>query len=328
MQNNLDYFNYSLKNSDEIFDTSNPNGIQVISDNPSGKPTNLMTKNKKLLEYITAYKIARETKNDSFCDVVIEKIIDILSDTKNINYSPFCNYFQVLGYSYNAFITSKLSVEEKKEIITTIVEYYIKYRHNLYLSHGYSDICLQINSDISSSRRKGKTGIEKIEETLKSFNKYNFIHCKDTESFLSNDYTYLFPDKGDTKIFDEFIQDNNINFNSRELRDGKNPDMLLKIKNDFFIIEHKLTNGGGGSQNAEINEIISFIKFSESQNKINLHYVSCLAGNYINSWNESQTANRQTIQFENISKNLNENPANYFVNGKGLSQLIKDYLDE
>lgn len=327
MKNNSDYFKFSLENSDEIIDTSNPNGILVISKDSSFEKTPLMIANNKLIEYITAYKVAKETNNNSFCDEIVNKVVEILNNTKNINYSPFCNYFQVLGYSYNAYITSKNSNEEKKEIIKKMIEYYIEYRHNTYLSHGYSDVCLQTNSDISSSRRKGKTGIEQIEEILNSFTTHKFEHCKDVDSFLNLECAYMLPDKGDTKAFDKFLEDNNINFDSRKQRDGKNPDMLLKIKDDYFIIEHKLTNGGGGSQNAEINEIVSFIKYTELVKTIKLHYVSCLAGNYINSWNENQTASRQNTQYVNISNNLMDNPDNYFVNGKGLSKLIEDYLN-
>ena len=47
----------------------------------------------------------------------------------------------------------------------------------------------------------------------------------------------------------------------------------------MFILEHKLTNGEGGSQNQEINEIIAFITQKEDKN--NIHYISCLQGDFI-----------------------------------------------
>lgn len=53
-------------------------------------------------------------------------------------------------------------------------------------------------------------------------------------------------------------------------------------------MEHKLTNGGGGSQNAEINEIIQFINYGEASNKV--HYVSCLAGNFFKKLNKDNNS--------------------------------------
>ncbi len=73
----------------------------------------------------------------------------------------------------------------------------------------------------------------------------------------------------------EMLKKYKIQFRFRRERQNKNPDVIFKIKKDIFIYEHKLTNGGeGGTQNAEINEIIAFINQTENNKKI--HYLSCL----------------------------------------------------
>ena len=38
---------------------------------------------------------------------IIDKIIKIVETTKLINYSSFCVYLQVIGYSYNAYMSEK-----------------------------------------------------------------------------------------------------------------------------------------------------------------------------------------------------------------------------
>ena len=325
---NKNYFEYSLNNKDDIFDYSKSEGVLVISRNANDIPTELMIANNKMINLITAYKIFKEKNDTENCKKLIIDIIDILDNTNNINYSPLCNYFQVLGYSYASYKSSKLTKEKKIEIISKMVDLYIENRHDIYQSHGYSAICLQINSDLSSSRRKGKTGIDKMIQILNNYSNFNFIQSNNLKDFLNNNYAYVLPDKGDKIIFNDFLKKYSIKFQFREERDNKYPDMLLKINNDYFIIEHKLTNGGGGSQNAEINEIISFIGYSENDLAIKLHYVSCLAGDYISSWNSKQTATKQNTQYDNIIKQLNNYETNYFVNGKGLEKLIDDYLNE
>lgn len=138
----------------------------------------------------------------------------------------------------------------------------------------------------------------------------------------------MLPDKGDIGPFDAFLDGNVIEFAFRQSRDGKNPDMFLRIYDDYFIIEHKLTNGGGGSQNAEINEIVNFIGYDECATPLSVHYVSCLAGDYIMSWNDDHIANKQSTQYDNIMSNLRRYDKNYFVNNRGMRELIKDYLEE
>ena len=135
---------------------------------------------------------------------------------------------------------------------------------------------------------------------------------------------FLLPDKGDRKEFDYFLQERNIDFDFRKIRDNKLPDMLLKIKNDIFIIEHKFTNGGGGSQNAELNEIIQFVNHSEKDSKV--HFVSCLQGDYFKKLNSNNKEPKARTQYENIVGALSKNLNNFFVNGKGLKKLVADFV--
>lgn len=322
--NNKDYFEYSHKHEDEIIDFTKQVGVLVVNKNSSESETKLMLANHRLIEYITTYKTLKDdskTKKETL-DNIIDKIINLIENTELINYSAFCTYFQVIGYSYSSYIHEKndLTNDDKRELMSQLVELYLKNRHDIYLYHGYSDQVLQVHSDLSSNRRKGKTGIILIEDFIKPL---GFIHTKTMKALSKARFAYLLPDKGDTQLFNEYLNFAGINFRFRETRDNKNPDMMLKIDKDIFILEHKLTNGGGGAQNAEINEIIQFINYEELRPTI--HYVSCLQGNYFKKLNSSNAEPKPAQQYRNIMTYLSNYQNNYFVNGHGLKKLITDF---
>ncbi len=326
--NNKFYFNYSQENADnEIIDFRNPEGYLVINRDASESETKLMVANHKLIELITTYKTIRNDPNfdDLSKNKILEKIINILETTDLINYSSFCVYLQVVGYSFSTYSSEKkkMSREEKIELMKTLTNLYIDNRHAIYSYHGYSDQVLQVNADAASSRRKGKAGIIKMEEILVPL---GFKKANNSFELMNANLCYILPDKGDIRVFNSILNNNGVRFAFRESRDNKNPDMLIKIFNDFYILEHKLTNGGGGSQNSEINEIIQFINHSE--NLENWHYVSCLQGNFFNKLNEKNREPKTARQLINVINNLDKNPNNYFVNGKGFEKLVNDLVYE
>lgn len=321
---NKDYFKYSQTNDDDIVDFSKPEGVLVINRNCDEPETNLMIANHNLTELITTYKTIR---NESGYDIdkILDRIINMIESTNLINYSAFCVYLQVVGYSFSSYNSEKnaMTQDDKRELIKQLLDLYIDNRHDMYLYHGYSDQVLQVNSDAASSRRKGKTGIEKMEDVLKP---YGFVKAKTILDLKSRRYCYLLPDKGDLELFNRFLNQNGIIFEFRRTRDNKNPDIFLKIKDDYYILEHKLTNGGGGSQNAEINEIIQFINYDE--NKEHWHYVSCLQGNFFKKLNSNNQEPKAASQYRNIISNLTNHPGNYFINGKGFEKLVIDLAKE
>ena len=326
--NNKDYFKYSQENVDGILDFSKPEGMLVISKQKEDKPTELMEANKKLINLITTYETEKNLNiaDENHLNNIVGEICKIIDSTKQINYSPFCSYLQVIGYSYSSYITDKDSLEnnEKIELMKQLINLYIENRHNMYLSHGYSDQALQVNSDNASSRRKGKTGIDKMLNILVPLGFSSGKKLLDFES--QTGLVYILPDKGDKDLFIKLIQKKDIQFEFRKTRQNKNPDMVIKIANDIYIVEHKLTNGGGGSQNMEINEIISFISYTETKN--NYHYISCLEGNFFQKLNGNNQEPKAKEQYQNIITNLNNNLNNYFVNGKGFKKLIEDLVKD
>ncbi|QJR43520.1 hypothetical protein HLA87_01820 [Mycoplasma miroungigenitalium] len=310
--------NASIKNNEENF------GFLVIP-NTADQTNSLTENNQELINLITTYsslkKLDFNAVNQKLLEEIINKIIRIIEDVEFINYSSFCIYFQTQGTSYNQFITIKKTLKEKQEIIKRLIENYIHDRHNIYLSHGYSNQALQVVCDAYSSKRKGSTGIKRIEsDLLSSYKKVSTI-----DEFKNNNQSYLFPEDN-KKLFNKILSEYDIAFDFRNVYINKYPDLLIKIGDEIFIIEHKLTTGSGGSQNNELKEIIDFVNYEED-NK-NIHYVSCLDGDsiyYLESSDGKQ--NKSNIQNNRILNNLENNKSNYFLNMNLLKKLLKKVKD-
>lgn len=325
--NNKAYFEFSQEHIDNIVDYTKPEGFIVINKNCHEAETNLMVANHDLIELISAYKILKNDDgvNNKTINSILDKIIYILDSTDSINYSPFCVYFQVVGYSFSSYCNDKnyMTIDEKRELVSQLLNLYIDNRHNIYMYHGYSNMVLQVNSDAASSRRKGKTGIKKMEEILVPL---RFVKAKTILDLRFKRFCYILPDKGDLQLFNKFLIENKVKFEFRTTRDNKNPDMLLKINDHYYVLEHKLTNGCGGSQNAEINEIIQFINYEEDNKK--WHYISCLQGDFFKKLNARNKEPKAESQYRNIIMNLDSHPQNYFLNGNGFEKFIKDITDQ
>lgn len=349
MHPNIEYFKYSLLNADTIIDFSNPSGVEVIAKSAKMPPKELQIANARLIELITAYKVLRSHNNDSAIKDVVLEIIRILDNVKLINYSPFCVYFQVLKYSYSTYHSEQkqMTEQDKIDLFVQILDRYLDNRHNMYLSYGYSDQILQVMSDVASARRNGKTGIQKVESIIIPI---GFEKATNLNMLLEHSKCYILPDKDGKVLFGQFIRHSGIKFAFSAERDNKYPDLMLKYNNNIFIIEHKMTNGDGGSQNEAINEIINFINQAETNPHI--HYVSCLQGNFINALAKDNdienidddfmnidisgridsnaatgsTKNKHEHQYSHILQNLKRHKQNYFVNGIGLELLINDIL--
>ena len=99
---------------------------------------------------------------------------------------------------------------------------------------------------------------------------------------------------------------------------------IIKNGENIFIIEHKHMKEGGGGQDKQINEVISFIGFSESNSRI--HYISFLDGIYFNLFANKKYLHKGKIlnQLSNIKINLKRNKQNYFVNTSGFKKFLKE----
>ena len=316
--NNYDYYTYSGNNPEEIFDPFYKKGVVVIPKDSS--QTNTLTINhQKLINNITTFKTLIDKNYTSANKVIIDvvdDIIHILTTTNNINYSPFAQFFMVYNSTYSHF----MNLKNRNERFAFVYEMLLKYceeRHDMYLSHGYSDVVLQVMCDNYSHKRNSKTSISKILEILKP---YNLVRISDISS-VDMDNSYFLPDKGDKVLFEQFLKKFNLKMESRKIEQNKYPDIVFKCNGHFYICELKAMKGVGGGQNKQIVEIAYFIQFSEDDDKF--HYVSFLDSEYANTLFYSNSP-KIVAQRNDIVSALKNNPSNYFVNTAGFQKLVED----
>jgi len=321
LTDNIRIFEFSLDNPEPIIDEFYlKNGNLIISNNPK-KPTDLMRKNFDLLESISAYNFAKKNKNQVTAKKAIEKILEIVK-SKNINYSEFVSFWPVVDISYSLF--GKMTAEEQLEIIKNIVEKYIELRHDLYSFYGYTPTTLQVGKDAKAHKESGSLGIYKVSKILDKAG-YKKTNTETLENFISQGgKQYIEADKKGKKLFKTLLDHYKIKFLWSKKKEQKMPDFLIKNGENIFIVEHKHMKEGGGGQDKQINEVISFISFSENNPKI--HYISFLDGIYFNLFANKKYLKKGKIlnQLKNIKQNLKRNKQNYFVNTNGFNKLLKE----
>lgn len=320
MINNIKLFEFSLNNPEQIIDEFYlKSGNLIISKDPKN-PTELMKKNLDLLESITAYNFAKKNKNKAMLKKSIKTILKIVKN-KNINYSEFVSFWPVVDISYSLF--NKMNDEEQEEIIKNIVEKYIELRHGLYSIYGYTPTTLQVGKDAKAHKESGSLGIYKVSQILDK-NGYKKANGETLEDFiLKGSKKYIEADKKGKKLFKNSLIGYKIRFSWSKDKEQKMPDFLIKCKDKIFIVEHKHMKEGGGGQDKQINEVISFIGFSENNKKV--HYVSFLDGIYFNLFANRRYLKKGKIlnQLNNIKQNLKKNQQNYFINTAGFKELLK-----
>ncbi len=321
MNDNKYYFEYSKQNPEPLIDPIYAKKSLVISKD-SAETSALIEKNGQLLEQISMFKELREQGGDKDSEEIIQvvsAVINLLDGTTNINYSPFAQFFMVYNATYNEY--KKYKPEIKKEFIYEMLDHYVKERHSMYLSHGYSNVVLQVMCDNYSHKRNSKATISKILELLKNCSLERISNVNQ----LDGDNYYFLPDKGDKVLFNQFLDYYNLKMESRE--QNKYPDIVFKFKGQTYICELKTMKGSGGGQNKQMAELIKFVKYSEQNDKF--HYIAFMDGNYPNKLLDSQYNNKNnkiSVQYAELSKALETNPQNYFMNTAGFKKFVEDII--
>lgn len=101
------------------------------------------------------------------------------------------------------------------------------------------------------------------------------------------------------------------------IHQDKEPDIVLKINDKFFIIEAKHIKESGGAQDKQIVELIEFIRYSEELE--NVHYVSFMDGIYFNNFSWAKKGDETKV-----NKQKRQLKSTLFVNTSGLLSLFED----
>ncbi len=323
MNNNMFYFLYSKQNPERMLDPYYAKKQIVITED-SGEWNALIEKNEELIELIGDFKELREHGAEWDTPAVkqiVERVILILDRTKHINYTAFSQFFMVYNSTFSEY--EKYSFETKRTFIFEMLDHFSKERHSMYLSHGYSNIVLQVMADNYSHKRNSKSTIDKILIMLDGCLLSRI--CR--ESQFDQDNYYFLPDKGDSALFDAFLKYYNLKMTSRDMEQNKYPDIVFKYKGQVYICELKTTKGSGGGQDKQMVELINFIKYSEESEKF--HYLAFLDGSYPNMLLNDKNINginKVSRQYNDLVNALKNNPQNYFVNTAGFAKFIEDII--
>lgn len=318
MHHNLHYFEYSKTHPEPLFDPYYEKNLTIIP--PTAQDENELTKNnQRLIDLITAFQVTtsiHEDPEDAIIKSIIQEVKDILDHTKCIHLSAFCQFFMVQNSSYLAY--RALSDEAKDEFLYAMLVRYCKERHEMYKSHGYSDMILQVVCDSYSHKRNCNTSILKFKKLLEPYITYNI---SDEDQLLTEDNYYFLPDKTGRRCFERLLADLNLKMESRLIEQNKVPDFVFKHNGHYYIFELKMMKGGGGGQNKQAVEFAYFIKFTEENPYI--HYGVLLDSLYANDLFENQQP-KIAAQRKDVIKALKDNPRNYFVNTAGAELLLQD----
>ncbi len=314
MKNNKSYWEMSLKNPEPETDKYYISD-EIIVDNPK------FTKEiERLRELIRSYcEIAEKDKNSA--SEILDEICKKVMSVDKIQYTEFIAFWKTFDMSYSVF----KNLPEKRQILEKLMVRYCERRCKLYDSLGYSYITVQALYDNGVSRKKGSSAINKLTDILKeTFKNISHINSLDT---LNVPIGYFLSDSKDKQLFVKFCNKLNIKHEYGTGNQAKQPDLVLKVKNDFFIIEAKHIKEGGGAQDKQVGELIEFIKYSENSDKI--HYVAFLDGGYFNNFIKANKTidSKINMQKRDIELFLDKNKNNFFVNTEGLRTLLKDLFD-
>mgnify|MGYP000355140994 CR=1 FL=1 len=317
MIDNIELFN-ECKNNKEYVDKYYEKSVKpIITDSPDNR-NKLMEANIALLENISTFKVALESKNEEMQKTALQNIVEAL-EVQGINCSEFASYWAVKDMSYSAF-NSKQSVQNFKiEFIKDILPKYIKDRHSLYQKHGYTFSSLQVVKDSKAHKGTGAQASRKIQDIVESYGFSKFT-SGDIQLFDTSDKVFIFPDKGDGNLFNRIIEEYGIQFQWSKNRQNKQTDCLFKVADKLFIMEHKHMKESGGGQDKQMKELIDFIAYDDE----NVNYISFLDGVYFNLLvEESIVSGKVYEQRMSILENLRSHKSNYFVNTHGFKALLE-----
>jgi len=314
LRNNFDYWLESLKNPEPVFDDYYMFEEIIVSD------AELIKKIERLRELIISYCVVIE-KNENASSEILDEIYGIIISVDKIQYTEFLAFWKCLDMTYSIFE----DLSNNKDVLKVILQKYCERRRKLYDRLGYSNTTVQALYDNGSSRKKGNAGIRKITDMCNTYFK-NFNHSTTMDQFNKYKICYILPDKGDKKLFDQFLNEYNLDFEYGRGMQNKKPDFLLRYSDQFFIIEAKHLKEGGGEQNKSVGELIGFVRQAENIN--NIHYIGFMDGVYFNLFiSPRESEQKEDVikrQLTDIRNTIKENENNFIVNTKGFELLLGD----
>lgn len=315
LKKNKNYWEESLRHPEPAADNFYILDEVIVSD------ADLIQKVERLRELIISYCVITE-KDKSTSAKILDEIYNIIISIDKIQYTEFVAFWKALDISYSVF----KKLPNQKIILNELLQKYCERRRKLYDKLGYSNVTVQALYDSGTSRKKGVSGNNKLTSLVPKIVSIDIPHVRNMRELIASSTAYFLPDKGDKALFREFCKNLKIEYVFGRDHQGKEPDIVFKINNRFFIIEAKHIKESGGAQDKQIVELIEFIKYSEDSDII--HYISFMDGVYFNNFILFKDINDTKLnrQRKAIEENLSKHKKNFFVNTAGLLSLFKDAI--
>ncbi len=116
MIDNIKLFEFSSKNKEPYIDKYYVKDNEPIITRDPGYSNDLMSANLKVIENITAYKIATEAQNSEMQEVILRNIIDALN-VSGINFSEFTSYWAIKDMSHSVYKNTLITEELKNRVL-------------------------------------------------------------------------------------------------------------------------------------------------------------------------------------------------------------------
>lgn len=314
--NALDLFHECLQHPERLVDEFYCHDELIISPSQDHPATPVMQTWTEVRERITAAKVALQDEDQDAYDRCVARLDHVLTSRDNVNFLEFTSFFPVMNVSYSMY--RKLPTEDRKQFLDTMLRTFIAKRHDIYGAHGYSASTIQVRKDFEKHKSQGNFGNEKLRHILEQF-QYREAPVE------SGSKTFCFIDDATGKRSLERLQADGASWYAvwSAAHQGKQADVIFRSDNAYYICEAKHVKEGGGGQDKQIAEIISFTNIGDHKTKRNdVFYVSFLDGVY---FNKLATAQRGKVyeQRAQIEAALGGGAPSYFINTYGLCRLLQ-----
>lgn len=298
IQDNLHYFEYSLKHPEPIWDKQFYPFLESVVKKREYK--NILI----LEDYIRKLKYNPTSKE-------IATLLDLLK-CKGCEKSYFAFFLRTCDLSA-AEVTDRNYYDLTERIGATKKALLIyKDKRNTPQTDKNS---LQAYNDAQTAKRRSDAGEKKVIEL-------SGLPPATDLTDLKNRIAKISKNKGKFRIKD-IKKELGINF--KFSKKEKMPDCIFGINDKVFILEAKHVNGQGGAQNSSISELVSLLELKEKNSKVS--YIAFLDGcytKYLTVSKPNKNGTKPEKQLYRIKETLKRNKNNYFINTAGFIRLVSD----
>lgn len=320
LKDNLEYWRRSLENPEGVIDE------HYVIDEIIVDRRDIVEAIHKLRMLVALYCFFRHREWMNIIRGTLLKEIDsLIENSENIQYSEFIAFWKVYDFTYQLY--KKLSSDERLKELDKLIEKYCEKRDELYRKLGYTDVTIQALYDSGASRKKGRTGVDKLADIVERISGKKGLKLPrvSTQAHLKMKCWYLIIDED---LFNSLMSFTGIKYEFGARHQRKMPDFVVRVGDHYLIIEAKHLKEPGGHQSAQVDELIDFIRYEE--NNPGIHYVSFLDGAYFNEFIKCKPpyGDKIGVQRKAIEETLHQRKKNFFVNTAGFIELINDLIED